>query len=438
LALLNPTAAAHGTNFSVVVSNDSGSVTSRVAVLSIVQTNQAPVPLALSFVAFQGQAFTIPLSDIVQESVDPDHDPILFSYADVSSTNGAANGLANVQQLGAALVYTPVAGYLGADQFTYTITDQIDNSVGTVDIIVLTQPQPTNQVVAPGGSASFDVGVASAPPGYGFQWQLNGTNIAGATAGRLSVANAQLANAGSYTLVVTDPHGQHFSSPIAGLTVGILGTGTGLTGDYYGFANGTTNFSGLPTLTQVDPTIDFNWGTGAPDPSLPADGFQVRWHGWVQPFYSDVYTFSTTTDDGARLWVNGQMLVNRWQNQAATTASGTISLQANQKYDILMEYYENTSFASAQLSWTSLHQPPQVIPMTQLYPSAGLVHPSLAANLLAPGSLQLNWPGTFTLQSAPAVTGPWSTVAIAAVAPYFVSTGAGAQVYYRLVDPIAP
>ncbi len=190
---------------------------------------------------------------------------------------------------------------------------------------------------------------------------------------------------------------------------------------------GRTN---VPTLTELDPAVDFNWGTAAPDPSLPADYFQVCWHGQVQPLYSDLYSFSTTSDDGSRLWVNNQLLVNRWFGRAATTASGTIQIAAQQKYDLLMEYFENTSTASAQLSWSSFHRYPQVIPMSQLYPTAGLVHRSLTAALNSRTNLVLNWAGTFTLESAPAVTGPWSTLAGSTIGPFTVSTSAAPHQYY--------
>jgi hypothetical protein len=254
----------------------------------------------------------------------------------------------------------------------------------------------------------------------------------------VQIANAQVADAGSYTLVVTDPLGHPWRSPVAGLTVGTPGNGTGLSGDYFAYGNGSTNFSGLPALTRVDPTIDFNWETAAPDPSLPADYFLVRWHGLVQPIYSAPYTFSTRTDDGARLWVNGQLLVNRWQNQGATTVSGNIALQAGRRYELVMEYYENTSAASAQLSWSSLHQPPQVIPLTQLYPDPGLLTPAVAANLSNQTNLLINWAGTFTLQSASEATGPWSTVANAVIGPYTLPVAAAPRQFYRLVEPIGP
>jgi hypothetical protein len=136
--------------------------------------------------------------------------------------------------------------------------------------------------------------------------------------------------------------------------------------------------------------------------------------------------------------VNGQLLVNQWVNQAAATASGTIALQAGQKYDILIEYYENTSVASAQLSWSSVHQARQVIPMTQLYPGTGLVNPTLTANIVNRTNLVLNWAGTFMLQSAPSVTGPWTSTANSFIGPFTTSVTGAQQSYYRLVDPISP
>jgi hypothetical protein len=221
------------------------------------------------------------------------------------------------------------------------------------------------------------------------------------------------------------------------LTVATLGTGTGLTGDYYGYGNGTTNFTGVPTLARLDPIVDFDFGTGSPDPSLPADLFQIRWHGQVQPFYSDTYTFYTRSDDGSRLWVNSKLLANQWQNQAATTAGGTITLQAGQTYDILVEYFENTSTASIQLGWSSIHQAPGVIPMTQLYPGAGLVNPRLTASIIN-RNLVINWAGTFMLQSALSVTGPWTQTTNSFVGPFTTPVTAGQESYYRLVDPISP
>ena len=58
-------------------------------------------------------------------------------------------------------------------------------------------------------------------------------------------------------------------------------------------------------VTRIDPTVDFDWGTGSPAAAIGADTFSVRWTGQVQAPFSGTYTFYTVSDDGVRLWVNG-------------------------------------------------------------------------------------------------------------------------------------
>ena len=130
------------------------------------------------------------------------------------------------------------------------------------------------------------------------------------------------------------------------------------------------NFTQLK-VTRIDATVDFNWGQGSPDAQIAPDTFSVRWTGQIQAAYSEAYTFYTTGDDGIRLWVNGQQVINGWRDQSATEYAGTVSLTAGQKYDIRLEYYENGGDAVSKLSWSSAHQTKQIIPQTYLsQPSA--------------------------------------------------------------------
>jgi glucose/arabinose dehydrogenase len=141
-------------------------------------------------------------------------------------------------------------------------------------------------------------------------------------------------------------------------------TGTGLLGEYFD----DRNFS-VPSFIRTDGTVNFNWGTGSPDPRIQPDTFSVRWSGKIQPRFSEEYTFFTTTDDGVRLFVNDQLVVNQFVDQASTEASGRITLQAGQLYNIRMEYYENGGDASASLAWSSASQAKQIIPASQLFAS---------------------------------------------------------------------
>jgi hypothetical protein len=146
-----------------------------------------------------------------------------------------------------------------------------------------------------------------------------------------------------------------------------IGQGTGLFGEY--FSDQASTFTNPPTLTRLDPTVDFDWGDSSPDPAISGDHFTVRWTGAVQPQFNEAYTFYTTTDDGVRLWVDGQLVVDEWVDQGATQGSGSIALASRQKYSLTMEYHDNSGDASAALAWSSPSTPQQTIPQSQLYPA---------------------------------------------------------------------
>ena len=115
--------------------------------------------------------------------------------------------------------------------------------------------------------------------------------------------------------------------------------------------------------------MNFSWGDASPVAGVAPNTYSVRWTGRVQPRLSETYTFYTTGNDGVRLWVDGEQLVDDWNAHAATENSGRITLEAGKQYDIRMEYYQNTGTALAKLEWYSPSQPRQVIPASQLYPA---------------------------------------------------------------------
>jgi len=131
----------------------------------------------------------------------------------------------------------------------------------------------------------------------------------------------------------------------------------GLVGQYYGNQNLTD-----PLFTRADGTVNFNWDYTPPAPSMGNTNYSIMWSGTVEAAYSENYTFYTRTSDGARLWVNGEMLVNDWVTQPATEESWSIPLQAGRQYPIVMEYFDNTAASTAVLSWASASQPKEVIP----------------------------------------------------------------------------
>jgi mono/diheme cytochrome c family protein len=135
----------------------------------------------------------------------------------------------------------------------------------------------------------------------------------------------------------------------------------GLRGEYFD----NMDLTG-PVLIRTDATLDFNWGEGSPDPEMAIDTFSVRWTGEVEPRFSETYTFFTTSDDGVRLWINGQLIIDNWTNHGPTEDRGTVQLSAGQKHSVRMEFFENGGGALARLEWSSPRQQRERIPSNRL------------------------------------------------------------------------
>jgi len=123
----------------------------------------------------------------------------------------------------------------------------------------------------------------------------------------------------------------------------VVSQGGGFTGQYYS----GMNFEQL-MFTETDPFIDFDWGQYSPG-SLPSDQFSVRWEASLTAPKSGQYTFRAVTDDGVRLWVGDQLVIDRWHD--ATVSEGQIELAAGQSYAVKMEYFEDGGDARARLTW---------------------------------------------------------------------------------------
>ncbi|MBC7460157.1 MAG: hypothetical protein H7287_02210 [Thermoleophilia bacterium] len=157
---------------------------------------------------------------------------------------------------------------------------------------------------------------------------------------------------------VTVPVPPEFGAPPASATQGLWG----LYWDDIGFRP--------PALAKVDATVDFDWGSGAPVSVMGSDTFTTRWLGTVEAPSAGDWTFRVRADDGVRLWVCGQLLVDQWKDQGATeyAASAPVHLEPGTPCAIKLEYYENGGGASVRLLWGSATTPKQVVPATALHP----------------------------------------------------------------------
>ena len=118
-------------------------------------------------------------------------------------------------------------------------------------------------------------------------------------------------------------------------------------GEYYN----NTWLGGGAALVRNDAAVSFDWGYGSPAIGVNADSFSVRWTRDAYFASSGTQTFSATTDDGVRVWLDGAIVIDKWYPQSRTTHNGSIYVAAG-THQVKVEYFEQTGVAVCMVSWT--------------------------------------------------------------------------------------
>ena len=149
----------------------------------------------------------------------------------------------------------------------------------------------------------------------------------------------------------------------------IAAEGGGLKAEYFN----NTSLSFEPALTRTDPQIDFDWGSGdvagenSPADIINVDNFSARWSGELEIDITDAYTFSIAANNGFKLWLDDQLIIDYWDNPGAgSRQSDPVDLVGGNTYSLRMEYFDGTGGATAQLTWASNTREQQLIPQAAL------------------------------------------------------------------------
>lgn len=125
------------------------------------------------------------------------------------------------------------------------------------------------------------------------------------------------------------------------------GTGQGLLGDYF-----NAGLFGNKLVTSRVENPDFDWGTGRPAPGVYVNAFVVRWTGFIQAEEAGSYQLQTISDEGVRVLLNGQLVINNWAPHRLTTdTAAAVNLRAGQLVPITIDYYDVLGSATLRLKW---------------------------------------------------------------------------------------
>ena len=119
-------------------------------------------------------------------------------------------------------------------------------------------------------------------------------------------------------------------------------------GDYFG----TVDLTGAPILVRDDAAVDFNWAEAAPDSRLPVDGFSVRWTRTLD-FEADTYRFRVGADDGVRMWVDDQIIIDEWRDSPFHEVTVDRAMTRG-PHTLRVDYYERVGLAQARVSWEQI------------------------------------------------------------------------------------
>ncbi len=122
--------------------------------------------------------------------------------------------------------------------------------------------------------------------------------------------------------------------------------GSNWTAEYYD----NENLSGSPV--QIDNGINgvnFNWGSGKPISKVDSDKFSIRYSS-TQTFGQGTYEFLLSSDDGARVFIDGNLVLDRFVSRPLTTDRFQQTLTAGD-HSLKVEYFENKDNASIQFQW---------------------------------------------------------------------------------------
>ena len=121
-----------------------------------------------------------------------------------------------------------------------------------------------------------------------------------------------------------------------------------LTAQYFN----NNSLTGPPSVTRIDPSLDFNWGFGSPAQGVDSDSISGSWTGFITAPVTGAYTMRIWEDDGSRIYLNGALVADHWSDACCTWRTFTYNFTAGQKVPFKAEFAEGGGVAGIRLHWS--------------------------------------------------------------------------------------
>ncbi len=248
----------------------------------------------------------------------------LISFKGTTGTAAALKSVAGAQWTGSIAV-------TATSSYTFTVQGSGGVTLAVNGTQLINTPAITGGAVRAKAAITLTAGVK-------YDFTMTYTKPAGAA------ANVKLLWSPLKGKAVVVPQTSFFPSanpPSLSATTG------GLIGQYF-VGNDFKNLA----FTRVDPSINFNFGSKSPDSSIPNHNpFSILWTGQITPTASGSYTLTTTADDGVRVYVGDQLVIDNFVQQSSHTATGNVALTAGTAYDLKVEYFNSVGVANIKLQF---------------------------------------------------------------------------------------
>ncbi len=361
--------------YSVIISNSSGSVTSNSATLTVNTSSTNNYPVASIITPSNGATFaggnTINFSGNANDVEDGSLPASAFKWVvelhhdthvhpGPTAGSGIKSGSFTIPNIGETsaniffrlyLIVTDSQGAIDTaftDILPQTSLITLNSSPQGLTVTLDGQPITTPYSVLGVEGMIRTIGVVNPQQYNGFTYQFQSWSVGGNATQSFATSANDIAYTASFSSNLRDPE-----NPPS--------TVNGIDYNYYeGNWSNIPNFSSLPIVNAG------NTNTFELSQSLVPDNFGFQFKGFVNIPADGNYTFYTSSDDGSKLYIGSQVVVNNDGLHGTQEVSGSINLKAG-KHAIHVDYFERTGAEVLSVSYSSATITKQVIPDAQLY-----------------------------------------------------------------------